>query len=220
MRAKRVLQADGASALRRPAGDGVGRSPTASADVAEPEERGPSGWAFWVAVAAGSALIGYGVVGLLRNAADTHPLNFVVFFVGSALAHDLVLAPLAVAVGWFGLRRVPATARPAVAAALVVSGPVALYAYPFVRGYGRDPNNPSLLPNRYGWALVGILALVAVTAALWGWWTARHRRLRGGSPLEGADGEAEGERCEQGEDRDAEGGHGGLGSQVPDGLEA
>jgi hypothetical protein len=141
-----------------------------------PEDREPSGRAFWPAVATGSALIGYGVVGLLRNAADTHPLNFLLFFVGSVLAHDLVLAPLALAVGWLGLRRLPAAARPAVAAALITAGPLVLYAYPFIRGYGHDPNNPSLLPNRYGWALVTTLALVAGAAALWGWWTARQRQ--------------------------------------------
>jgi hypothetical protein len=142
----------------------------------DPGDRGPSGRAFWLAVAAGWALIGYGVVGLLRNAADTHPLNFLLFFVGSALAHDLVLAPLALAVGWLGLRRLPAAARPAVAAALITAGPVALYAYPFVRGYGDDPHNPSLLPNQYGWALTVILPLVAGVAALWGSWTARQRK--------------------------------------------
>jgi hypothetical protein len=142
----------------------------------DPGDRGPSGRAFWLAVAAGWALIGYGVVGLLRNAADTHPLNFLTFFVASALAHDLVLAPLALAVGWLGLRRLPAAGRPAVAAALITAGPVALYAYPFIRGYGHDPHNPSLLPNRYGWALATTLAIVAAVAALWGSWNARHRQ--------------------------------------------
>jgi hypothetical protein len=141
-----------------------------------PGDRGPSGRAFWLAVAAGWALIGYGVVGLLRNAADTHPLNFLTFFVASALAHDLVLAPLALAVGWLGLRRLPAAARPPVAAALITAGPLVLYAYPFIRGYGHDPHNPSLLPNQYGSALAVILVLVAGAAALWGLWTARQRK--------------------------------------------
>ena len=100
------------------------------------------------------ALISYGIVGLLCNATDTHPRNFLAFFVGSALAHDLVLVPLVLAIGWLGLRRVPPAVRPALAAALVVAGPVVLYAYPFIRGYGRDAHNPSLLPNQYGWALV------------------------------------------------------------------
>jgi hypothetical protein len=146
--------------------------------VTEPNESGPSGSVFWIGVAAGWAVIGYGVVGLLRNATDTHPLNFLLFFLGSAVAHDLVLAPLVVAVGWLGLRRVPPAARPAVAAALIVAGSVTLYAYPFVRGYGRDPHNPSLLPNQYGWTLATIIALVAATTALCGWWTARRRPRR------------------------------------------
>jgi hypothetical protein len=148
----------------------------AEPDEPGPEEPGPSGSIFWVGIAAGWALIGYGIVGLLRNATDTHPRNFLAFFVGSALAHDLVLVPLVMAIGLLGLRRVPPAVRPALAAALVVAGPVVLYAYPFIRGYGRDPHNPSLLPNQYGWALVTAIALVAATAALWGLWTARHKR--------------------------------------------
>jgi hypothetical protein len=148
----------------------------AEPDEARPDEPGRSGSIFWVGIVAGWALIGYGIVGLLRNATDTHPRNFLAFFVGSALAHDLVLVPLVLAVGWLGVRRVPPGARPALAAALIVAGPFVHYAYPFLRGYGRDPHNPSLLPNQYGWALATIIALVATAAALWGLWTARRKR--------------------------------------------
>jgi hypothetical protein len=136
----------------------------------------PSGSIFWIGIAAGWALIGYGIVGLLHNATDTHPRNFLAFFVGSALAHDLVLVPLVLAIGWLGLRRMPPAARPALAVTLVVVGPIVLYAYPFIRGYGRDPHNPSLLPNQYGWALVTTVALVAASATLWRLWTARRKR--------------------------------------------
>ncbi|MGH9116528.1 MAG: hypothetical protein ACRD0A_01205 [Acidimicrobiales bacterium] len=128
---------------------------------------GPSGRVFWVGLAAGWAVIGYGIVGLLRNPDDTHPLNFLVYFAGSALAHDLVVAPFVLGIGWFGVRRVPARARPAVTGGLIISGTVALYAYPFVRGFGRDPNNPSLLPNHYGWALAIVVTLVMITAWVW-----------------------------------------------------
>ena len=148
----------------------------AEPDEPRREEGEPSGSIFWIGIAAGWALIGYGIVGLLRNATDTHPGNFLAFFLGSALAHDLVLVPLVLAIGWLGLRRVPPAARPAIAVTLVVAGPIALYAYPFIRGYGRDRHNPSLLPNQYGWALVTTIALVAATAALWGVWTARRKR--------------------------------------------
>jgi hypothetical protein len=148
----------------------------AEPDETRPEEGGPSGSIFWIGVAAGWAFIGYGIVGLLRNATDTHPRNFLAFFLGSALAHDLVLVPLVLAIGWLGVRRMPPAARPAIAVTVVVVGPIVLYAYPFIRGYGRDPHNPSLLPNRYGWALVTTIALVVATTALWGVWTARRKR--------------------------------------------
>jgi hypothetical protein len=130
-------------------------------------ERRPSGPAFWVGLVLGWAVIGYGIVGLVRNADDTHPLNFLGYFAGSVLAHDFLLAPLVLAVGWYGVRRLRGRARAAATAALIISGTVTLYALPFVLELGRDPDNPSRLPNNYGAALAIVVAVVSATAWVW-----------------------------------------------------
>jgi hypothetical protein len=122
------------------------------------------GTGFWVALVAGWAVIGSAVVGMVADAPDTHPVNFLLYFAGGAFVHDLVLAPIVLAIGWLVIRRLPAQEQPVIAGALIVMGTVSLYAYPFVRGYGRDPSNASLLPNRYGAALAAVLAAVAVLA--------------------------------------------------------
>jgi drug/metabolite transporter (DMT)-like permease len=122
------------------------------------------GTGFWVALVAGWAVIGSAVVGVVADASDTHPVDFLLFFAGGAFLHDLVLAPIVMAIGWLVIRRLPAPERPVVAGALIVMGTVSLYAFPFVRGYGRDPSNASLLPNSYGAALAAVLAAVAVLA--------------------------------------------------------
>jgi hypothetical protein len=137
---------------------------------------GPAGIAFWVAFVVGWTIIGYGAVGLVRTADDTHPLNFLVYFAGSAVAHDLVVSPAVLAVGWFGVRRLRRRARAAAAAALVISGTVALYALPFVLDLGRDPDNPSRLPNNYGLVLGVIIAVVSAGAFIWGVAAARSTR--------------------------------------------
>jgi hypothetical protein len=141
---------------------------TGGPDPIAPRDGGPG---FWIGVAAGVPLIAVGVVGLLSDRAATHPIEAGRYFVGGALAHDLVLAPVVLAVG-VAIRRV---ARPSVRrwlqAGLTVSAPVVLFSWPFVLGYGRLANNPSVLPRNYGrgaivtfgavWLIVIILGLVA-----------------------------------------------------------
>jgi hypothetical protein len=123
----------------------------------------------------GAALATVGVVSLLRESADTHPGAVVRWVIGLAILHDLLLAPVVLVIG-AGLRRWAPKAW--VAAALLVSGVVTLVAWPFVRGYGRLANNPSILPRNYGRGLAIVLALtwfVAGAGALVVRLTARRR---------------------------------------------
>jgi hypothetical protein len=92
-----------------------------------------------------------------------------------AVAHDLVVAPLVIVAGWAVARAVPASARAPVQAALVASALVALFAFPFVRGYGRVSTNPSILPRDYGSGALAVLAAVWAAAAV----ALAMRRLRG-----------------------------------------
>jgi hypothetical protein len=102
---------------------------------------------FWIGLALGLPLMAVGLVGAFDNAARTHPAE---------LGRGVVA------------RRVtPAAAWPAVRWALATSGVVALVAWPFVRGYGRRPANPSLLPRDYALGTWVALAAVWVVAAIW-----------------------------------------------------
>ncbi len=119
----------------------------------------------------GVPILVYGIRGVFVDAASTHPDELARWVVGTALAHDLVVAPLVLALG-FILRqfvRHGAILR-ALQAGFLVSAVLTLVAWPFVRGYGRTQAVPSLLPRNYAlglgaylgvtWAVVGVVVLV------------------------------------------------------------
>ncbi|CAN5505632.1 glycoside hydrolase family 15 protein [soil metagenome] len=132
---------------------------------------------FWPAVAVGWVMMAIGIRGLFDNAADTLPGRWAVLFLGSALVHDLLFAPLVVLLGLLVARARPAWARPYLQGALICTGALLLFAFPFVRGYGRQSANPSILPLDYAKGLVIALAVVWATAI----GLALVRRWRGGS---------------------------------------
>lgn len=125
----------------------------------------PAGPRFWISAAVGWAIIGWGVFGIFSNSVDTRPANLAKFVVGGALLHDLLVAPVLILAGVLIGRAVPTRARGPVQAALVVSGIVALFAWPLVRGYGLAINNPTSLPHNYGRNLLIVLGLVWTAAA-------------------------------------------------------
>ena len=139
-------------------------------------------------LALGLPLIAYGVRGVFVDAADTHPADMARWLVGAALVDDLVIVPAALLVGTIGRRFTPRRAWPAVRGGLLVSGILALVAWPFVRGWGRDPTNPSLLARDYGAGL--LLALVAVWVVVGAIVVGRELRLR----MLGRSGHPEGQR--------------------------
>ncbi len=126
----------------------------------------PGGRLFWAGAAAGWVIIGIGVVGLLADSARTRPLDAGRFVVGAAVVHDLLVAPLVVVLGLLVNRVAPRRWRPVVQGALIVSGAVALFSVPIVRGYGRVSTNPSILPGNYTAGLATVLGAVWATAAL------------------------------------------------------
>lgn len=132
---------------------------------------GPYGKAFWIGAVAGWAVIAFGVFGLLRDAARTRPENFALWFLGSALAHDALIAPLVFLVALGLVKVVPARIRPVIQAGLIVAGSVTVVSLPFVLGRGGATGNPSALPRNYTAGLLIILGVIAVITAL----AARHR---------------------------------------------
>jgi hypothetical protein len=60
---------------------------------------------------------------------------------------------------------VPGRVRAVVEAALIVSGGLAVFSYPLVRGYAHRLHNPSSLPHNYAANLVLVPAIVWTVAA-------------------------------------------------------
>ncbi|HEY8018091.1 MAG TPA: hypothetical protein VIG53_01220 [Actinomycetota bacterium] len=153
--------------MRRPTTAGQGRGaaelPTPFEAHADTSRHGPL---FWTGVGIGWLVIGFGVWSLITKPGATHPPEAAAWIVGLALAHDLVLAPIALTVAWILRRVVPRIARGLVLGALAISAIVALYALPLVRRFGAQADNPSFLPRNAGAGLVLVIALVWAAAAL------------------------------------------------------
>jgi hypothetical protein len=126
-----------------------------------PQRRGPL---FWVSAAAGWALILWGVRGALHHHIDTRPSELARFFIGSALIHDLIFAPVVLGLGVLVTRLVRGRWRAPVQAALLISGCAALFAWPEVRDYARVNHNPTSLPHNYTANLLVVVAAVWVAA--------------------------------------------------------
>jgi hypothetical protein len=134
-----------------------------ASDPRRPVTSGLRPWWRWLFLLPGLAAVAYGAQGLL-GAGGRVPLGpWLTWFLGSALLHDLVVAPLWIGLGWLSARLLPRAARPAVVVGAAVSGVLTLVALPFALRLGADPANPSFLPRDSGSTL---LVLVLVTGAL------------------------------------------------------
>jgi hypothetical protein len=108
-------------------------------------------------IAAGALAMVYALFGALTD--SDLKIGGVLLFLGMVLVlHDGVLMPLVIGVGAV-LTRAP----PLIRAAMVVSLVVTLVGLPFVLGYGRSPDNPSVLPLPYGKGLAIILVVIWTT---------------------------------------------------------
>jgi hypothetical protein len=133
-------------------------------------------WWRWLFVVPGLAAVGWGIAGLLRSSAEVPLGSWLVWFVGSALVHDLVVAPLVIGTGALLAKLLPRETRAPVVAALVVIGPLVLIGGLFALDPGGVPE-PGFLPLPYGrnvsLLVGGVLTVAVVWAAVR---TARERR--------------------------------------------
>jgi hypothetical protein len=119
---------------------------------------------------AGIGLVVYGIVGLLGSTSRRGLISAAKWFVGGALTHDVLLAPIVVAIGVGVVRWVPGRIRPYVQSGLFITAALTLVALPFLSGRGYRRTNPSALPLNYGrgygiavavvWLAVTIVAFV------------------------------------------------------------
>jgi hypothetical protein len=134
---------------------------------------------FWLSAGAGGVIIVFGVHSALAASHRTRPAVLARWIVGAAIVHDLGWIAV-VGVASLATRWVPATLRPPLRWAVATSAILTLVAWPFVRGYGRNPGNPSLLPRSYAAGLLAYLAVIWALAAGWAVlaWAAAARRRR------------------------------------------
>ncbi len=121
---------------------------------------------FWVCAVVGLGVIGFGLAGLLNARLIGSIASWATYLVGGLLVHDAVLAPIVVAISVVLIYLVPSRIRPAVQGTLVVAGSVALVAIPVVGGWGRKPDNPTLLPRDYGLGLAIAIAIILAAGAI------------------------------------------------------
>lgn len=114
----------------------------------------------------GWGLIGWGLRGIFIHHVDTRPSSLARFFLGGALIHDLIFAPLVLVGGYLISRAVPASWRVYVQVAFIISGVLALIAYPEVRDYARILHNPTSLPHNYTANLAVVVGVVWLGTAI------------------------------------------------------
>jgi membrane protein implicated in regulation of membrane protease activity len=90
--------------------------------------------------------------------------------------HDFFIAPVVFLIAVVVIRRVPQPWKASIQGALIASGILTLTAWPYVAGYGKRPDNRTLLPNDYGPGLLALLALVWATAVAVTLWKHRARK--------------------------------------------
>jgi hypothetical protein len=131
------------------------------------EPRGPSGAGFWISCLIGWAVIGFGTSGLLDRLGLGGTFDVGLWVVGGNVLHDVVVAPVVLAVGTALAVVVGRPWRAPIVAGLVASAFVVAVSYPALRGFGRKPHNPSTLPLDYGTAVVTVLAVVWGVVVVW-----------------------------------------------------
>ncbi len=138
---------------------------TTSEPSALPKRTSPAGFAFWLGMIVGGGVALYGAVNLIEDQRSSLR-SIAIWFVGGALALDLVIVPTAAGLGWVVKRLLPPATWPPVRAALLATAIVMAFALPLVSHQGGKPDNPSLRPRDYGAGLTWTIALLWVVAGI------------------------------------------------------
>lgn len=114
-----------------------------------------------VLVAVGVLATAYGAWLLVSRQHGSQVRQVVEWAVAGVILHDVVLAPVALGLGWLGDRLLPRRIARTAALALLLVGTLTIVAIPVLDGAAAGPN-PTLLDRDYatGWLLaVGVLVL-------------------------------------------------------------
>lgn len=121
---------------------------------------------FWMCVVVGWALIVVGIRGVIVDARFTRPPQWSGWFVGAAVFHDLIVAPLVFVVAAILLRRLRRPYRAPVQAAAVMTALVTVATLPVVLRLGEPTGNPTVLPTDATPALLVVLGAIWATTVL------------------------------------------------------
>lgn len=154
-----------------------GSVPDAAPPAPDPAPRSPAhpvrrntdaagGPVFWIGTAIGMSIAAFGLWGLLQHADQTVPLNWLKFFLGGVILHDLIWAPVIALASYLLVRVVPRPVRPTLQGTLLVTAAVLLVVTPALTGRGRNANNPSILPQDYETQTLKVLGAVWIGGAL------------------------------------------------------
>ncbi len=142
------------------------------------EPAGPTPRAFWVGLGLGLLLMAWGVRLYVESTPDlARRLDLAKWLVGLDLAHDLLLAPAVVGVGYLVGRAVPLGARAAVQVALIATGTVLLVGLLPLMGTAGTAN-ATIQPIRYGPAIAAVIAVIWLGATIAALITTRQGRGR------------------------------------------
>jgi len=111
----------------------------------------------------------FGFYGVFREAGRTNPIHWFTWFLGVALFHDFVIAPVVFSVGICLKKGLPPRIRRAVQGGLIVSAVLALISIPALAGFGKHDLNATILPNNYpaGLAVVAVVAFGVAGVLAW-----------------------------------------------------
>lgn len=129
---------------------------------------------------AGVAMMLWGGYGLFANAAMTRPGSWFTWFLGAAIVHDLVVAPIVFVAGSMLARAIPSELRAPIQAAIAVTLLVFAATLPLVLGLGSS-GEPSVLGGNYAAGLLAVVVGVWVTTALVAGRAWRRRRTDSGA---------------------------------------
>lgn len=116
--------------------------------------------------AAGLGVLAWGGWLLLGLGSDQW-ISVGTWLAGGVLGHDVLLAPVVVALGVLAVHVAPASARTPLAVAFIVWGTLTLLTVPVLGRYGAIPDNPTLLDRPYliSWLLLSAAVAAAVVVA-------------------------------------------------------
>jgi hypothetical protein len=124
-------------------------------------------WWRWLFLVPGLAAVAVGGYGLWTSLSTTAQISWGIWFVGSALLHDLVIAPLWIGLGWVAATVLPRPARAPVVVGAALSGSITLVALPFALGFGGDEGDTSFETRNFTVTLFVVVGVVLAVSAVW-----------------------------------------------------